>query len=71
MKGLVKSVVKLLFFISSLFTFNFNDNYKFVSTESNDLSEVIFYQDNVYVKKIKEDQFFLYLKGYQYYLQSC
>ena len=63
-------MVKFLFFITSLFTFNFNENYKFVSTESEDLSEVIFFHDNVYIKKIKEEQFFLYLKGYQYDLEG-
>lgn len=49
-------MVKLLFFALSLFNFSFSNDYQLVTEETADLSNVVFYQDNIILKNVVNDE---------------
>lgn len=74
-------MLKFIFFTLSLFSFSFSDNdtfndyyiekdYQLVTQETDDLKDVIYYQDNIYIKDLDNNIFNLYLKGYSFEIEA-
>lgn len=63
-------MLKFIFCTLSFFNILFSNNYQFVSQETDDLKDVLFYQDNIYLKDEKDNNYKLYLKGYLFDIKA-